>query len=188
MTHSNHPAKRLLIFVDESNVIGAARIKRKNLDWLTLKRGLLKAVGDVELVEMVVYVGLPPATEDLKRRRERKDKFLFWLRSNGFFVVTKEGSPKEEGYKANVDVLMAIDAVELSLDIRPDIVVLVTGDGDFAHLALKLRRRGVHVMVAAIEETLGMSLKQAVNGIIRLETILEQMDDYQTYIAPDEED
>jgi uncharacterized LabA/DUF88 family protein len=34
---------------------------------------------------------------------------------NGFMVVTKDGAPAEEGhYKANVDVMMAIDALELS--------------------------------------------------------------------------
>jgi hypothetical protein len=34
--------------------------------------------------------------------------------------VRGDGSPAEEGhYKANVDVMMAIDAVELSLEMRP---------------------------------------------------------------------
>ena len=44
---------------------------------------------------------------------------------------------------------MAIDAVERSVQMRPDVVVLVTGDADFAHLALQLRRRGIRVEVAA---------------------------------------
>jgi hypothetical protein len=43
------------------------------------------------------------------------------LRSNGFLVVTKEGSPGDgKHYKANVDVMMAIYAVELSAQICPD--------------------------------------------------------------------
>jgi hypothetical protein len=33
--------------------------------------------------------------------RDKKDKFLHWLRSNGFLVVTKEGSPGDgKHYKA----------------------------------------------------------------------------------------
>ena len=49
--------------------------------------------------------------------------------------MAKDGSPGDgKHYKANVDVLMAIDAVELSVEMRPDVVVLVTGDADFGGL------------------------------------------------------
>jgi len=61
----------------------------------------------------------------------------------------------EEHYKANVDVLMAIDAMELSNQMQPDVVVLVTGDSDFASLALRLRRHGIRVEVASGPQTLG---------------------------------
>jgi len=38
-------------------------------------------------------------------------------------------------YEANIDIVMAMDAIEMALDVQPDIVVLVTGDSDFAYLA-----------------------------------------------------
>ena len=89
-------------------------------------------------------------------------------------MVTKDGSPGDDKhYKANVDVLMAIDAVELSMEMRPEVVVLVTGDADFAHLALKLRRRGIHVEVAASAQTLGTGLKGAANEVIDLGPLFE---------------
>ena len=72
--------------------------------------------------------------------------------------------------KANVDVLMAIDAVELSMEMRPDVVVLVTGDADFAHLALQLR-----VEVAATSQTLGTGLKGAANEVIDLVPLFETL-------------
>lgn len=59
---------------------------------------------------------------------------------------------------------MAMDAIELALEMKPDIVVLVTGDSDFAHLAEKLRRRGMRVEVASIEQSLGNDLKNAANS------------------------
>ena len=66
-----------------------------------------------DLIEMVVYSGLPPAIPTWQDERDRKNKFVHWLRSNGFMAVTKDGAPAEEGhYKANVDVMMAIDALE----------------------------------------------------------------------------
>ena len=106
-----------------------------------------------------------------------KNKFLFWLRSHGCLVVAKEGSPTEEKhYKANVDVLMAIDAVELSVEMRPDVVVLVTGDADFAHLALQLRRRGIRVEVASVAQNLGSALKTSANEIIDLAPLFDSFE------------
>jgi uncharacterized LabA/DUF88 family protein len=87
---------------------------------------------------------------------DKKSKFFFWLRSNGFLVVTKDGSPADEShYKADVDVLMAIDGIELSNQMHPEVVILATGDADFADLALHLRRRGIRVEVASISQTVG---------------------------------
>src|SRR6266478_5897604 len=118
---------------------------------------------------MVVYAGLPPAMPIWQEERDKKNKFMQWLRSNGFMVVTKDGSPAEEGrYKANVDVMMAIDALVLSVEMRPDVVILVTGDTDFAYLAIKLRRRGIRVEVASVAQNLGNILRSAANEVIDL--------------------
>jgi len=101
--------------------------------------------------------------------RDRKNKFVHWLRSNGFMVVTKDGAPAEEGhYKANVEVMMAIDALELSIEMRPDVVILVTGDADFAYLAIKLRRHGIRAEVASVAANLGHILRSAANDVIDL--------------------
>jgi uncharacterized LabA/DUF88 family protein len=81
-----------------------------------------------------------------------------------------------EDYKASVDVLLAVDAIELSVEMRPEVVVLVTGDADFAHLALQLRRRGIRVEVAATPQTLGTGLKGAANEVIDLVPLFESFE------------
>lgn len=165
---------RVLIFVDESNVVSSVRAVGRKLDWLRLRDYLTKADNGRRLIEMVIYAALPPAMAEWQNERDKKSKFLHWLRSNGFLVVSKDGSPGDgRHYKANVDVLMAIDAVELSVEMRPDVVVLVTGDADFAHLALQLRRRGIRVEVASTASTLGGGLKGAVNEVIDLVPLFE---------------
>src|SRR5256714_13069015 len=142
---------RVLVLVDESNVGSSARTTGRGLDWLQLRNFLAGAESGRELIEMVVYAGLPPAIPLWQDERDKKSKFVHWLRSNGFLVVTKDGAPADEGhYKANVDVLMAIDALELSVEMHPDVVILVTGDADFAYLAIKLRRHGIRVEVASV--------------------------------------
>jgi uncharacterized LabA/DUF88 family protein len=159
----------LLVLVDESNISSSVRTAGRGLDWLKLRDFLAGPNTGRELIEMVVYAGLPPAIPIWQEERDKKNKFMQWLRSNGFMVVTKEGSPAEEGrYKANVDVMMAIDALELSVEMRPDAVILVTGDADFAYLAVKLRRRGIRVEVASVAQNLGNILKSTANDVIDL--------------------
>ncbi|HEY2627075.1 MAG TPA: NYN domain-containing protein [Candidatus Udaeobacter sp.] len=165
----HHLRSKVLILVDESNIGSSVRTAGRGLDWLKLREFLAGPNTGRDLIEMVVYAGLPPATPAWQEERDKKNKFMHWLRSNGFMVVTKDGSPAEEGhYKANVDVMMAIDALELSVEMRPDVVILVTGDADFAYLAIKLRRRGIRVEVASVAANLGNLLKSAANDVIDL--------------------
>src|SRR6184192_1777658 len=165
----NTQRTRVLVLVDESNVGSSVRTAGRGLDWLKLRDFLAGPETGRDLIEMVVYAGLPPAIPVWQEERDKKNKFVQWLRTNGFMVVTKDGSPSEEGrYKANVDVMMAIDALELSVEMRPDVVILVTGDADFAYLATKLRRRGIRVEVASVSQNLGNILRSAANAVIDL--------------------
>jgi uncharacterized LabA/DUF88 family protein len=162
-------ARKVMVFVDEANATGSARGFNRKMEWCRLRDYLADPNEGRELVEMVVYVGLPPTMPEFAEQREKRERFLHWLRCKGFLVVTKDGSPTEGGkYKANVDVMMAIDAVELAVDVKPDIVVLVTGDVDFAHLSRTLRRRGMRVEVASVEQTLSSGLRAAANDVIDL--------------------
>ena len=157
------------MLVDESNVGCSVRTAGRGLDWLKLRDFLAGPNTGRDLIEIVVYAGLPPAIPKWQDERDKKNKFIHWLRANGFMVVTKDGAPAEEGhYKANVDVMMAIDALELSIEMRPDVVILVTGDADFAYLAIKLRRHGIRVEVASVAANLGNMLKSAANDVIDL--------------------
>ena len=168
-THGEPARPRLLVLVDESNIGSSVRTAGRGLDWLKLRDFLAGPDTGRDLIEMVVYAGLPPAIPAWQDERDKKNKFVQWLRANGFMVVTKDGSPAEEGrYKANVDVMMAIDALELSVEMRPDVVILVTGDADFAYLATKLRRRGIRVEVASVAQNLGNMLRSTASEVIDL--------------------
>ena len=187
-THEGSPRSRLLVLVDESNVGSSVRTAGRGLDWLKLREFLAGPATGRELIEMVVYAGLPPAIPIWQEERDKKNKFMHWLRSNGFMVVTKDGAPADEGrYKANVDVMMAIDALELSVEMHPDIVILVTGDADFAYLAIKLRRRGIRVEVASVAQNLGNILKSAANEVIDLAPLFKTFEMMKIEDAPPQE-
>lgn len=165
---------RVLVLVDESNISNSAKLLNRKLDWIALREFLLRGR---KLIEMVVYAGLPPAMPEWQPERDKKNKFLHWLRSYGFMVVSKEGAPADTShYKANVDVLLAIDGLELSEAMRPDTVILVTGDADFADLAVVLRRRGIRVEVAALPQTLSAVLKTSASEFLDVEPLLTSFD------------
>ncbi|MBV7255643.1 NYN domain-containing protein [Pacificimonas sp. WHA3] len=182
--------KRILIFVDEANFAHAAYQAGKKTDYIALADYLADEGHDRQLVEMVVYLGLPPAMryEDMpvewQQRHDSKIRFRDFLRFNGFMAVTHhgKGSPQRpETLNANVDVLMAMDAVEMCLEVRPDVVVLVTGDADFHYLAEKLRRRGIRVEVASTKAQVSLELQKAANDFIDLSDFMGGMDDWENH-------
>ena len=88
----------------------------------------------------------------------------------GGFAVTFE-LPAFATVSRSADLLVG-QAVTLTVEMKPDVVVLVTGDADFAHLALQLRRRGIRVEAASLAQTLGAGLKSSVNEAIDLAPLL----------------
>ncbi len=178
----NATAGKALIFIDEGNLVALARDRNRSIDWLKLVDYLSE--GKVVL-ETVVYAGLPPNVPMWESARQKKEGFLRKLEALGFLVERKNGKPANDSYKANVDVMMAIDATDLSVNIRPDVVVLVTGDGDFACLALKLRRMGIKVEVAGIKgRNLAQELEISANKVIDLTDWLNACPQYDTSLEP----
>ncbi|WP_315788300.1 NYN domain-containing protein [Fischerella sp. JS2] len=165
---------RVLIFADADNTFFSAQSFNRKIDWHKIRDYLADPKEGRELIEMVIYIGLPPARERFEEQRKTKEKFVYWARSNGFLVVSKEGKAKGDEYETNVDVVMAMDAVELALEVKPDIVVLVTGDSDFAYLAEKLRKRGMRVEVASVEQSLGSELKNSANSVVDLIEVFDK--------------
>jgi len=174
--HRNHTRTRAIIFIDEGNLTGICSKLNRSIDWIKLREFLSK---DRDVLKTFVYAGLPPMTTEWVEFRQKRERFLHWLEAEGFFVVRRQGRPTtQQAYKANVDVMMAVEAMELSLELHPEIVTLVTGDGDFGFLACKLRRRGIRVEAAAFENNLGEDLKISANLFIDLSRIVKAFDSH----------
>ena len=75
-----------------------------------------------------------------------------WLDYNGYTVVTKatkefiDASGRRK-VKGNMDIELAVDAMELAEQI--DQMVLFSGDGDFRSLVAAVQRSGVRVTVVS---------------------------------------
>ena len=79
-----------------------------------------------------------------------------WLDYNGYTVVTKSVRESIDAHgrrkvRANMDIELAVDAMELARHV--DEIVLFSGDGDFRSLVEALQRRGVRVTVVSTIST-----------------------------------
>ena len=159
---------RVITQIDFSNLLGQCQNVGRKPNLLSL-RELLQNPNEGRFgVDTYIYASLPPENGDGLYR------FYDWLRSEGFQVITKRAKRLPGGrIKADLDTYLILDAMELGFSIKPDVMTLVTGDGDYAPLCIKLRRMGIRVEVASLEQALARELVCAVQGVIDLSSWLE---------------
>lgn len=66
-------------------------------------------------------------------------------------IETKYIPMSQSHGEKGVDVALAVDALQVALDGKIDIAVLVTGDGDFVPLARAMMKQGIRVMAVYFE-------------------------------------
>ena len=153
--------KRVAIFVDVQNVYYTSRqTYGKNFDY---NKFWLKATDDREVVKAVAYA--------IERRDEKQYQFQNILRAIGFEVKLKPFIQRSDGSaKGDWDVGITIDAME-GAD-SADVVVLVSGDGDFDLLADKIREKGKRVEVYGVAQLTAKSLINAASEFFPIDQSL----------------
>ncbi len=132
---------RIGIFVDVPNIMYAAERERVTLDY---GKVLDYIIGGRELVRASAY---SPISDDPDEELDTQ-KFVQPFMDLGYRIVTKPLKRYANGtIKANFDVELAIDV--LTMADRLDIVVLLSGDGDFRRLVEIVASKGVRVEVVA---------------------------------------
>jgi uncharacterized LabA/DUF88 family protein len=91
-------------------------------------------------------------------RQEKQRQFHHILRGIGFDVKLKPFIQRADGSaKGDWDVGITLDAIELAM--QADVIVLVSGDGDFDLLVQRIRNKyGKEVEVYGVEELSAQSL------------------------------
>lgn len=142
------PREKIALFIDGANLYATAKTLGFDIDYKSLlkefegKGYLLRTLYYTALVEDQEYSSIRPLID--------------WLDYNGYHVVTK---PAKEFFdaqgrrkvKGNMDIELAVDAMELSDTV--DHFVLFSGDGDFRKLVEALQRRGRKVSVVSTLQT-----------------------------------
>jgi len=156
--------EKVVFFLDYANINRAAREKRYRLDYCDL----LQYVGeDRFLIDAHCYVPINP------RNEHRLDREIEELWRSGYIVNTKRGTIAGGTYKCNFDVEITMDMLKVVYQVKPDIIVLATGDSDFVSLIQEVRKSGVRVEVAAFEETAGPDIRRKCSGFIDLAVYYE---------------
>jgi uncharacterized LabA/DUF88 family protein len=141
-------AEKIALFIDGANLYATAKSLGFDIDYKRLLREfqsrgyLLRAFYYTAVIEDQEYSSIRPLID--------------WLDYNGYTVVTK--ATKEfvdqagrRKVKGNMDIELAVDAMELAPHI--DQMVLFSGDGDFTKLVEAVQRRGVRVLVVSTVST-----------------------------------
>jgi len=153
-----HTEQRVGILVDVSNMYHSA----KNLYGrkVNFKEILLKAVANRKLIRATAYA--------IKTENQEELPFTEALEQQGFEVKMKDLQIFAGGVKkADWDVGIAIDAIKLADKL--DVIVLVSGDGDYVPLVSYLQNnKGCLVEIMAFRKTCSAKLIEEADDFIDL--------------------
>ncbi len=178
-----HSDQRVGIFIDAQNLyhssknLYSARINYKELlKHLVADRKLIRALAYVVKAEPLVAAEQAAKIEAgsmVAREKTTKSESSFFdaLKQSGVELRMKDIQIFPGGAKkADWDVGMAIDAVRMADMV--DVVILVTGDGDFVPLVEYLKwGRGREVEVCSFNRSTNAKLKESADEFIAIEDL-----------------
>jgi uncharacterized LabA/DUF88 family protein len=116
------------------------------------------------LIRASAYTGIDP--ENGSQRR-----FVDFLSANGYRVVCRTSRSTSGRIKADLDVEMTLDVYMMS--DKFDVVVLITGDGDFKRLVEVVQQKGVRVEVVGFGASTSGDLIAMADQFTEISTIPE---------------
>lgn len=125
------------------------------------------------------YVPIDPRLE------HANDRKIDSLWNDGYIVRSKVGTVAGTSYKCDFDIEMTLDIVRTSFDLKPDIVVIVSGDSDFVPVVLDLREKGIRVEVASFGYSMSNMLMRRCSGHISLDEFCDD-DESEAPCEPEE--
>ena len=151
---------KIMIFIDGSNLFYTAQMMGIEIDYLKLTETL---VGRDKLIRVNFYAGID--TEN-----QLSAGWQYFMKRSGFKMITKPLQCFADGNrKANCDVEMAVDMINLANSF--DTAILVSGDGDLTYAVQTLVNKGKQVEVLGNKMNTNDGLIQACDRFIDLESI-----------------
>jgi uncharacterized protein (TIGR00288 family) len=153
-----HESQRVGILVDVSNMYHSAKnLYKRRVNFNEIMK---EAVAGRQLIRAIAYV--------IKTESEEETQFFEALSQQGFEVKMKDLQIFAGGAKkADWDVGISVDAIKLSDKL--DVIILVTGDGDYIPLVNFLQNtKGCLVEVMAFRQTTSSKLIEEADDFVNL--------------------
>lgn len=153
-----HKDQRVGVLIDVSNMYHSAKNLYKRR--VNFKEVLKEAVAGRKLIRATAYV--------IRAENKEEDTFFDTLNQQGFQVMIKDLQVFTGGLKkGDWDVGIAVDAIKLATKV--DVVVLVTGDGDYLPLVSYLQNTtGCLVEVMGFRQTTSSRLIEEADDFVNL--------------------
>jgi uncharacterized LabA/DUF88 family protein len=168
---TTYRGQRVGIFFDAHNLYHSAKsLYHGRLNYREVIKHL---VGDRELIRAIAYVarseGIATPTEGSRVGME--SSFFDALENAGLELRIKDLQIFGDGSKkADWDVGIAVDAMRMAPSL--DVIILVTGDGDFLPLVDYLKwGMGRYVEIAAFDRSASAKLKDSADRFTTIESI-----------------
>ncbi len=162
ISNIGHPEQRVGIFLDVQNIYHSAKnLYKARVNFKELVRTLAASRPVIRTMAYVVK----------SETALGEESFFEALRKTGLELRSKELQIYPDGTKkADWDVGMAVDAIRMANSL--DVIILVTGDGDFVPLVEYLKwGMGCQVEVAAFGRTASSRLREAADRFVEIENI-----------------
>lgn len=155
---SIYKEQRIGVLVDIQNLYYSAKVIHKKK--VNFGQILKDAVGDRKLIRAIAY--------GIKTLEGQEEKFFEALEKQGFEVKTKDLQIFPGGAKkGDWDVGITVDAIKLSKSL--DVIVLVSGDGDYIPLVNYLQSTtGCRVEGMAFSESTSNKLVEELDNFVNL--------------------
>ena len=141
--------ERVGVFIDVQNMYYSARQLKGKLDFDAL---LAASVLDRRLIQATAYV--------VESKEIDQSGFIAMLQQRAIEVRRKTLKVRSDGsMKGDWDMEMALDILDMAPKL--DVVVLVSGDGDFTSLVKRVKSMGPRVEVVAFPRNTAKSLLEA---------------------------
>ncbi len=165
------PNERVAVFVDGANMFYAQRLLGWHLDFARVLKYFTR---ERELYNAFYYTGVQTPRDNHQR------DFLSALRHLGFTIREKPIKETPDPQSHTV-IRSASLEIEIVIDIfntadRYDLVVLMSGDGDFERAVELLRSKGKEIVGVGTRGMIASELENACDRYVRLEEIRSEVE------------
>ena len=153
--------KRVSIYIDSANLYFASNIAKIRIDFIHLAHWFRQ---NSRLTGINFYTAFDP--EETKQLQ-----FIDELKQEGYRLVTKPIKVFENSKKGNMDIELAVDCITQK-DLY-DVVILLSGDGDFSYLIQALDSMGKDTIILGVGGFTSYELHQEADNYFFLNRIMD---------------